>query len=156
MQASLENESKAQNESFRHKKKLEANLNELEIALQHANRANAEAQQTIKKYQSQIREGQQMLEIKQLYRDKAREQLIQSKRKAHAVRNKLEETKTQLEQADRQRRTAEQELSDVMEQVADCTPQNQSLQSSKRKLNSEMQTMQVKSFNIARLIWRRC
>merc|ERR1719295_940692 len=30
---------------------------------------------------------------------------------------------------------------DVMEQVADCTLQNQSLQASKRKLDSEMQTM---------------
>merc|ERR1712024_30886 len=51
--------------------------------------------------------------------------------------------KTQLEHADRQRRTAEQELSDVMEQVADSTLMNQSLQSSKRKLDSEMQTMQA-------------
>merc|ERR1719270_1660186 len=55
-----------------------------------------------------------------------REQLIQSERRAHAVRNELEETKTQLEHADRQRRNAEQELSDVMEQVADCTLQNHS------------------------------
>merc|ERR1712178_122018 len=54
-----------------------------------------------------------------------------------------EETKTQLEHADRQRRCAEQELSDVMEQVADATLQNQALQSSKRKLDSEMQTMQA-------------
>merc|ERR1712203_139569 len=58
-------------------------------------------------------------------------------------RNELEETKTQLEHADRQRRTAEQELSDVMEQVADSALMNQSLQSSKRKLDSEMQTMQA-------------
>merc|ERR1712209_67552 len=70
-------------------------------------------------------------------------QLIQSERRAHAVRNELEETKTQLEHADRQRRCAEQELSDVMEQVADATLQNQALQSSKRKLDSEMQTMQA-------------
>jgi len=143
MQASLESESKAKNESFRHKKKLEADLNELDIALEHANGANAEAQQTIKKYQGQIREAQQLLEMEQQHRDKAREQLIQSERKAHAVRNELEEAKTQLEHADRQRRTAEQELSDVMEQVADSTLQNQALQSSKRKLDSEMQTMQA-------------
>merc|ERR1712045_965074 len=77
-----------------------------------------------------------MLELEQQHRDKAREQLIQSERKAHAVRN-------QLEDADRQRRGAEQELSDVMEQVADSTLQNQALQSSKRKLDSEMQTMQA-------------
>ena len=54
-----------------------------------------------------------------------------------------EETKTQLEHADRQRRGAEQELSDVMEQLADCTLQNQALQTSKRKLDSEMQTLQA-------------
>jgi len=143
MQGSLENESRAKNEAFRHKKKLEADLNELDIALEHANGANAEAQQTIKKYQGQIREAQQLLEQEQQHRDKAREQLIQSERRAHAVRNELEETKTQLEHADRQRRCAEQELSDVMEQVADATLQNQALQSSKRKLDSEMQTMQA-------------
>merc|ERR1712038_1900804 len=45
------------------------------------------------------------------------------------------------EHADRQRRCAEQELSDVMEQVADATLQNQALQTAKRKLDSEMQTM---------------
>jgi len=141
MQSSLENESKAKGEALRHKKKLEADLNELDIALEHANGANAEAQQTIKKYQSHIKESQLGLEQEQQHRDKAREQLIQAERRSHAVRNELEETKTQLEHADRQRRGAEQELSDVMEQVADCTLQNQSLQSSKRKLDSEMQTM---------------
>ena len=83
------------------------------------------------------------MEQEQRERDKAREHLIQSERRSHSVRNELEETKTQLEHADRQRRTAEQELSDVMEQVADCTLQNQSLQASKRKLDSEMQTMHV-------------
>jgi len=141
MQSSLENESKAKGEALRHKKKLEADLNELDIALEHSNGANAEAQQTIKKYQSHIKESQIGLEQEQLHRDKAREQLIQAERRNHAVRNELEETKTQLEHADRQRRSAEQELSDVVEQVADSTLQNQSLQSSKRKLDSEMQTM---------------
>ena len=54
-----------------------------------------------------------------------------------------EETKTQLEHADRQRRGAEQEPYDVTEQLSDCTLQNQSLQTSRRKLDSEMQTLQV-------------
>ena len=58
--------------------------------------------------------------------------------------NELEEAKTQLENADRQRRGAEQDLSDVMEQLADSTLQNQNLQTSKRKLDSEMQTIKVK------------
>ena len=141
----------AKDEYFRHQEKREADLNELVIAVEHANGANSEAEQTIKKYQGQIREAQQILELEQQHRDKAREQLIQSERKAHAVRNELEETKTQLEHADRQRRTAEQQLSYVMEQVADSTLQNQALQSSNRKLDSEMQTMQV-GLNISKIL----
>merc|ERR1712192_368686 len=43
----------------------------------------------------------------------------------------------------RQRRGAEQELSDVVEQLSDCTLQNQALMTAKRKLDSEMQTLQA-------------
>ena len=75
--------------------------------------------------------------------NKEREQLIQTERRFHGVSNELEEAKNQLENADRQPRAAEQDLSDVMEQLADCTLQNQTLQSSKRKLDSEMQTIKV-------------
>merc|ERR1712211_59097 len=115
MQASLENETRAKGEAIRQKKKLEADMNELSIALEHANGSNTESQATIKKYQNQIK----------------------------AAQMSLEETKTQLEHADRQRRGAEQELSDVMEQLSDCTLQNQALQTAKRKLDSEMQTLQA-------------
>jgi len=141
MQASLENETRAKGEAIRQKKKLEADMNELGIALEHANGANAESQATIKKYQNSIKDAQVALEEEQILRDKAREGLIQAERSAHAVCNQLEETKTQLEHADRQRRTAEQELSDVVEQLSDATLQNQALQTSKRKLDSEMQTL---------------
>merc|ERR1711962_1251495 len=141
MQASLENETRSKGEAVRQKKKLEADMNELSIALEHANAANAEAQGTIKKYQHNIKEAQVALEEEQVQKDKAREGLIQAERTSHAVCNQLEETKTQLEHADRQRRGAEQELSDVMEQHSDCTLQNQALETSKRKLDSEMQTL---------------
>merc|ERR1711971_1095652 len=115
------------------KKKLEADMNELSIALEHANGSNTESQVTIKKYQQQIKVAQMSLE----------EELIQAERNHHAVANQLEEAKTQLEHADRQRRGAEQELSDVVEQLSDCTLQNQALQTAKRKLDSEMQTLQA-------------
>merc|ERR1719250_169421 len=82
-----------------------------------------------------------VLEQEQLHRDKARESLIHAERRSHAVSNEHEEAKTKLEHADRQRRCAEQELSDVTEQFADSTLQNQALQSTRRKLESEMQTL---------------
>merc|ERR1712241_321085 len=120
MQASLENETRAKGEAIRQKKKLEADMNELSIALEHANGSNTESQVTIKKYQQQIKVAQVSLEEEQIMRDKAREGLIQAERNHHAVAN-------QLEHADRQRRGAEQELSDVMEQLSDTTLQNQAL-----------------------------
>jgi len=51
MQASLESEQRAKAEALRIKKKLEGDINELEIALDHSNKANSEAQKTIKRYQ---------------------------------------------------------------------------------------------------------
>ena len=57
MQASLESEQRAKAEALRIKKKLEGDINELEIALDHANKANSEAQKAIKRYQGQHKEG---------------------------------------------------------------------------------------------------
>ena len=51
LQASLEAENRAKGEALRIKKKLEGEINELEIALDHANKANSEAQKSIKRYQ---------------------------------------------------------------------------------------------------------
>ena len=51
MQASLEGEQRSKAEALRIKKKLEGEINELEIALDHANKANNEAQKSIKRYQ---------------------------------------------------------------------------------------------------------
>jgi hypothetical protein len=103
-----------------------------------------EAQATIKKYHQQIKEAQLVLESEQIQRDQGREKLIQAERRSHSIANELEESKTQLELADRQRRAAEQELSDVVEQLSDQTLQNQALQTAKRKLDSEIQTLQAR------------
>ncbi|VDN44867.1 unnamed protein product [Gongylonema pulchrum] len=61
MHASLEAESKSKNELLRVKKKLESDINELEIALDHANKANADAQKNLKRCNEQIREIQLQL-----------------------------------------------------------------------------------------------
>ncbi len=107
------------------KKKLEADINELEVALENANAANAEAQRTIKRYQvctkicyvriqvrinedpsrtrglavmqAHIKEAQSELEAEQEAKDRSREALTTAERKAHGLQNELEETKTQLE-----------------------------------------------------------
>lgn len=57
MQASLEAEAKGKAENMRIKKKLEQDINELEIALDAANRGKADLEKNVKKYQQQIKVG---------------------------------------------------------------------------------------------------
>merc|ERR1712226_594652 len=141
MQLALEGESKGKAEAVRMKKKLEADVSELEISLEHANAANQETQKVIKGYHERIRVGQSGLENEQRAKDVARDNLLATNRKANSMQNALEEARTLLEQADRARRTAEQELSDTNEQLSELTCQNQAIAGAKRKLESEMQTL---------------
>ena len=143
MQSALETESKGKAEAIRMKKKLEADVLELETSLEHANAANQETQKTIKRYHQQIRDSQARLEDEQRAKEVARDQLIAADRRAHSMQNALEEARTLLEQADRARRMTEQELSDTNEQLSDLTCQNQAIAGAKRKLESEMQTLHV-------------
>merc|ERR1712241_195668 len=141
MQGALEVESKGKAEALRMKKKLEADVTELEMSLEHANAANQETQKSIKRYHQQIREAQAHLEEEQRSKEIVRDQLISADRRANSVQNALEEARTLLEQADRSRRMTEQELSDTNEQLSDLTCQNQAIAGAKRKLESEMQTL---------------
>ena len=60
MQASFEAEARGKTEALRIKKKLEQDINELEVALDGANRGRAESEKNIKKLQQQIRDTQQV------------------------------------------------------------------------------------------------
>merc|ERR1712117_802446 len=141
MQAALEQESKGKAEALRMKKKLESDVTELEMSLEHANAGNQETQKSIKKYHQQIREAQGRLEDEQRTKEVVRDQLIAAERRANSVQNALEEARTLLEQAGRSRRMTEQELSDTNEQLSNLTCQNQAIAGAKRKLESEMQTL---------------
>merc|ERR1712203_372697 len=123
------------------KKKLESDVGELEVSLDHANAANIETQKVIKRYHQQIREVQVKLEEEQRAKEVCRDQFIAADRRAHSMQNALEEARTLLEQADRARRTCEQELSDTNEQLSELTCQNQAIAGAKRKLEAEMQTL---------------
>merc|ERR1711963_1356452 len=127
--------------ALRMKKKLEADVSELETALEHANAANAETQKTIKKYHGSIRDAQAKLENEQRAKEVTRDGLLAAQRKANSAQNALEEARTLLEQADRARRMTEQELSDTNEQLSELTCQNQAIAGAKRKLETEMQTL---------------
>merc|ERR1712183_373383 len=58
----IEAEQRAKGEALRIKKQLEGEINELEIGLDHANKANSEGIKSIKRYQTQLRETIQAFE----------------------------------------------------------------------------------------------
>merc|ERR1712102_278656 len=141
MQGALEQESRGKAEALRMKKKLEADVAELDVSLEHANAANVETQKTIKQYHSKIRDAQAKLEDEQRAKEVTRDHLLAAERKANSAQNALEEARTLLEQSDRARRVTEQELSDTNEQLSEQTCTNQAIAGAKRKLESEMQTL---------------
>lgn len=85
LQASLEAEARAKTEAMRLKKKLETDINELEIALDHANKANAEAHKSIKRYQGQFRDVEQLFEEESRQRAEISERAGLAERKANAL-----------------------------------------------------------------------
>merc|ERR1712036_9702 len=108
---------------------------------EHSNANNLETGKAIKKYQGQIRDAASKLENEQRAKEVARDSLVNAEKKAHAMQNALEETRTMLEQADRNRGATEQDLSDVNESLSDATVHNQAIAAAKRKLDTELQTL---------------
>merc|ERR1712029_1275648 len=102
--ASLETEQRAKAEALRIKKKLEGDTNELEIGLDHANKANAEGLKAIKRYQAQLREAIQAYEDESRQRQQITEQVGIAERKAAALSGEVEESRALIDSADRAKR----------------------------------------------------
>merc|ERR1712180_392809 len=137
----LESESKAKTEALRMKKKLDTDVIDLGVALEHANAANAESQRNIKMLQDNIRGVQKRLEEESHAKAVAQDNLLAADRRANSNQNALEEARTLLEQADRNRRMIEAELADTNETLSDLTCQNQAITGAKLKCEQEMSSM---------------
>merc|ERR1712055_657726 len=99
MQSALETESKAKSEALRMKKKLESDVGDLDMALEHANAGAMETQATIKKYAIQVRDAQVRADEEASLKALAADNKVVAERKAAAMQNALEEARTTLEQA---------------------------------------------------------
>merc|ERR1711902_265826 len=143
MQMELEGETKGKVEALRMKKKLETDVVDLGVALEHANAANSESQRNIKRIQTVIREVQAKYEDEVRAKSAAQDALIAADRRVNANQNALEEARTLLEQSDRNRRMIEQELADTNETLSQQTCTNQAIQGAKQKLEAEMSTLQA-------------
>jgi len=141
MQAALETETKGKVEALRMKKKLEADVADLNTALEHANAANHESKMNIKKLLENLHTMQVRFEEENRAKAMAQDNLIAAERRANANQNALEEARTLLEQADRNRRQLEQELADTNETLGEQTCLNQAITGAKQKCEQEMNNL---------------
>ena len=141
MQASLESEQRAKAEALRIKKKLEGDINELEIALDHANKANSEAQKAIKRYQGQHREAECAYEEEQRQRQEVVERATLADRRANALSGEMEEARSLLDSAERGKRQTEAELSESRGAVNEMTSINSKAGAEKRAAEGSIHTM---------------
>ena len=83
------------------------------------------------------------MEAEQQTASDAREQYASSERRAMVLAGEIEELRTQLEAAERARKAAENELHEASDRVGDLSNANSSLATQKRKLENDIQAMQV-------------
>nr|XP_026694242.1 myosin-6-like [Ciona intestinalis] len=142
MQTTLDSESKARQEAVRIKKKMEGDLNDLEIQLGHANRQASEAQKQAKSIQSHVKDLEMQVDEAQRHAEDLQEQSAVIERRGNLLTAEIEELRSALEQAERGRKLAETELLDSSERSNMLHTQNTALINQKRKLEGELQTMQ--------------
>ncbi|MBN3312154.1 MYH16 protein, partial [Atractosteus spatula] len=139
LQASLEAEAKGRAEALRLKKKMEMDLNEMEIQLDHANKNNSELVKTLKKMQQQIKDMQMQMDEDARQHEELREQYNLQERRLSLLQTELEEVRSGLEASERSRKLIEQELVETTERYNELNVQSQSLIIIKRKLEADFQ-----------------
>ena len=143
LQFAIEEESKHKAEAIRSKKKLEQDINDLDISLKRSTLESSTHTSSIKRLQENVRCKTEDVENARRDTDNDREYLINVERKASNLKNAVEESRAMLEQADKARRVAEQELSDCLEENSKLTFKQATLDSEKRKLEADMAELQV-------------
>uniref|UniRef100_A0A8C3GGI2 Uncharacterized protein n=1 Tax=Cairina moschata TaxID=8855 RepID=A0A8C3GGI2_CAIMO len=142
MQSTLDAEIRSRNEALRLKKKMEGDLNEMEIQLSHANRQAAEAQKNLRNTQAVLKDTQIHLDDALRTQEDLKEQVAMVERRANLLQAEIEELRAALEQTERSRKVAEQELMDASERVQLLHTQNTSLINTKKKLETDIVQIQ--------------
>ncbi|XP_032065112.1 myosin-1B-like isoform X3 [Thamnophis elegans] len=142
MQSTLDAEIRSRNDALRIKKKMEGDLNEMEIQLSHANRQGAEALKNLRNTQGLLKDTQLHLDDSLRGQEDLKEQVSMVERRANLMQAEIEELRAALEQTERARKVAEQELLDASERVQLLHTQNTSLINTKKKLETDITQIQ--------------
>merc|ERR1711936_1071218 len=143
LNASFESEQRAKCEALRIKKKLEGTINELEIALDHANKANAEGMKALKRYQGQLRDTIQAFEAEARAKQQVTEQVGIVERKATALAGEMDESRALLDAAERSKRQLDIDLGDVRNQINEMQTINSKEMAAKRGIEGALHTCQA-------------
>uniref|UniRef100_A0A4W2GWA6 Myosin-6 n=1 Tax=Bos indicus x Bos taurus TaxID=30522 RepID=A0A4W2GWA6_BOBOX len=142
LQTSLDAETRSRNEALRVKKKMEGDLNEMEIQLSQANRIASEAQKHLKVAQAHLKDTQIQLDDAVRANDDLKENIAIVERRNNLLQAELEELRAVVEQTERSRKLAEQELIETSERVQLLHSQNTSLINQKKKMESDLTHLQ--------------
>ncbi|KAF4017126.1 hypothetical protein G4228_009039, partial [Cervus hanglu yarkandensis] len=142
LQTSLDAETRSRNEALRVKKKMEGDLNEMEIQLSQANRTASEAQKHLKVAQAHLKDTQIQLDDAVRANDDLKENIAIVERRNNLLQAELEELRAMVEQTERSRKLAEQELIETSERVQLLHSQNTSLINQKKKMESDLTHLQ--------------
>ncbi|XP_046881578.1 myosin, heavy chain 7B, cardiac muscle, beta a isoform X1 [Hypomesus transpacificus] len=138
MQATLDAECKSRNEAVRLKKKMEGDLNEMEVQLNHATRQAVESQRLLRHLQIQLKDTQLELDETLHQNEELKEQAAVTERRNNLLAAEVEELRAQLEQSERARKLAEHELLESTERVNLLHSHNTGLINQKKKLESDL------------------
>merc|ERR1711892_871181 len=141
--ASLEAEQRAKGEALRIKKKLEGEINELGIGLDHANKANVEGLKSVKPYQTQLRETIQVFEAEARARAQISEAVGISERKSAALSGEVEESRALIDSAERAKRQIDGEIANSRSAVNEIQSINARDMTAKRSLEGSIHTLQA-------------
>uniref|UniRef100_G3SCT3 Myosin-7 n=1 Tax=Gorilla gorilla gorilla TaxID=9595 RepID=G3SCT3_GORGO len=146
LQTSLDAETRSRNEALRVKKKMEGDLNEMEIQLSHANRMAAEAQKQRGLASTWLLQGPLTgIQLDDAVRanDDLKENIAIVERRNNLLQAELEELRAVVEQTERSRKLAEQELIETSERVQLLHSQNTSLINQKKKMDADLSQLQT-------------
>ena len=133
---------KGKQEAMRVKKKIEADINELEMSLDQMNKSNSEEHKQIKRYASTLMEIEGQVSEEARIRADLENQTGISERKGHALAGELDEAHMLLDAAERSRKGAEMEVAECRENITDLTAANTNLAGDKRHMEGVLKGSQ--------------
>jgi len=87
-----------------------------------------------------------------LTRQEARNEYSAIEKRVSLVAGQLEETKAQLEATEKAYKATHLELSEAVERISELSTANSTLQASKRKVDTELQTIHVRITTLVNLL----